>query len=117
MPSGEGMWLSRMRENLTSGSLGERWKRGGPPALCGFRAGALQNATTNGLVGTQPEITCYRASALPDRAIASCVVNAQVGEGVSVAFVYYLSRRSGSLFCGQTATMTSSMAGKGREAL
>jgi hypothetical protein len=45
MPSGEGMWLSRMRENLTSGSLGERWKRGSPAAIRGFRAGVLRNAT------------------------------------------------------------------------
>jgi hypothetical protein len=31
MPSGEGMWLSRVRENLMHGSLGERWRRSDDP--------------------------------------------------------------------------------------
>jgi hypothetical protein len=65
MPSGEGVRLSRMRENLTSGSLGERWKRGRPSDHCGFRAGVLRNATTMAWSGPSRSITCYRASALP----------------------------------------------------
>jgi len=47
------MWLSRVRENLTHGSLGGRWKRGGPTGHCGSWAGVLRSHH-NGLVGTQP---------------------------------------------------------------
>ena len=45
----------------------------------------------DGLVGTQPPVTCYRASVLPDRAIACEQVNAQVRRGVWVQPAYYLT--------------------------
>ena len=67
MPSGEGMRLSRVRENLTHGSLGGRWRRGSPIAICGSRVGVL-GSHHDGLVGTQRSVTCYRASVLPDLA-------------------------------------------------
>lgn len=69
MPSGEGVWLSRMRENLTSGSLGERWKRGEPGGHLRVPGRCAEKRHHDGLVGTQPPISRYRASALPDLAI------------------------------------------------
>jgi hypothetical protein len=70
MLSGEGMWLSRMRENLMSGSLGGRWKRGGPTGHLRVPGRCAENATTMAWSGPNLSISRYRASALPDLAMA-----------------------------------------------
>src|SRR5947209_17738238 len=74
MPSGEGMWLSRMRENLMSGSLGERWRRsGGPRRRIELPDGKPPGSGSRGPAGLPYPTAAgpmvhprHRASALPD---------------------------------------------------
>lgn len=62
MPPREGVWLSRMRENLTSGSLGGDRRRGDPTV----KTGGLQERLR---VHRPPAISDhrYRACLRPDR--------------------------------------------------
>jgi hypothetical protein len=51
-----------------SGSLGGRWKRGGPTGQLRVPGRCAENATTMAWSGPNLSIRYYRASALPDRA-------------------------------------------------
>lgn len=69
MPSGEEMWLSRMIEKVTSGSLGGGWKRGGPVGHLRVLGRCAMERHHDGLVRTQPTDRRYRASPRPDLAL------------------------------------------------
>jgi len=55
------MLVSRMRENLTSGSVGGRWKRGLTEKAADLSTGGKPPRTMRGL----PTSAIYRASVLP----------------------------------------------------
>ena len=65
MPPGERKRLSRVIEKVTHGSLGGRWKRGSPSGHLRVPGRCAEKRHHDGLVGTQPDDHCYRASALP----------------------------------------------------
>lgn len=55
------MWVSRMRENLTSGSVGGRWRRGPTEMGADLRTDGKPSREMRGL----PSSAIYRASVLP----------------------------------------------------
>src|ERR1700737_1512736 len=65
MPSGEEMWLSRVRENLTHGCLGGRWRRGGPAAICESQVGVRWKATTMAWSGLSYRSTATAPASYP----------------------------------------------------
>jgi hypothetical protein len=116
MPSGEGMWLSRVRANLTHGSLGERWKRGSPAVICGFRVGVRWKATTMTWSEPSRRSTTTAPALYPTGLSPIGAIYSQVNEGVLGLAAYYLSVVLWHV-AGETATVTSSMALKGCEEL
>lgn len=111
MPSGEGVWLSRVRENLTHGSLGERWRRGRSVGHLRAPGRWLGNATLMAWSGPIRRSAATAPALYPTWLWRDRVTYSLLDRCFLVRGAYYLTEVLHAP--GVTAMVTSSMAGKG----